>query len=197
MSRNVERTSPSLLRGVKEGDKAAWGEFVTLYEPLLIRYVRKKGPGEDDARDIVQNIFITLVRKMPAFTLDHGKGRFRTWLWQVTHNAVVDWSRAKTRAKKLEAELQAGYEEGRQEPDEEWDTEFQKRVLEYAIEKVKQDTNPQTWACFERHLLKGHPGAAVGAELGMPANTVYVYAARVMARVRKQCEAYQEEFASE
>ena len=32
---------------------------------------------------------------------------------------------------------------------------------------------------------------------GVPANTVYVYAARVMARVREQCEAYLEDYGNE
>src|SRR5262245_44278634 len=103
MSHAIEKPSSSLLRRLTNPeDQASWGEFVALYEPLLIRYVRKKGLGEHDANDVVQNIFISLFRKLPAFELDRGKGRFRTWLWQVTHNAVVDWGRANARAKKLE-----------------------------------------------------------------------------------------------
>jgi RNA polymerase sigma-70 factor (ECF subfamily) len=198
MSQAVEKTSSSLLRRLKNpNDQASWGEFVALYEPLLVRYVRKKGLGEHDAQDVVQGIFVALLRKLPTFELDRGKGRFRTWLWQVTHNAVVDWARSRKRAKALEEKAREGWREGAEEPDGEWDSELQKRVLEYAMQKVKERTNPSTWACFEQHLLKGRSGAEVGAELGLPANTVYVYAARVMARVREQCEAYLEDVGNE
>ena len=198
MTHAVEKTSSSLLRRLKNPeDQASWGEFVALYEPLLIRYVRKKGLDEHDARDVVQGIFVALLRKLPTFELDRGKGRFRTWLWQVTHNAVVDWARARKRAKAVEDKVREGWQEGTEEPDSDWDSELQKRVLEYAMQKVRERTNPQTWACFEQHLLKGRPGADVGAELGLPANTVYVYAARVMARVREQCEAYLEDYGNE
>jgi RNA polymerase sigma-70 factor (ECF subfamily) len=194
----VEKTSSSLLRRLRNPeDKASWGEFVALYEPLLIRYVRKKGLDDHDAQDVVQGIFITLLRKLPTFELDRGKGRFRTWLWQVTHNAVVDWARSRKRAKDLEDKLRAEFSEGNEEPDPSWDEELQKRILEYSLQKVKERTNSSTWTCFEEHLLKGRSGTEVGAELGMPANTVYVYAARVLARVREQCEAYQEDLRNE
>jgi RNA polymerase sigma factor (sigma-70 family) len=129
--------------------------------------------------------------------LDRGKGRFRTWLWQVTHNAVVDWARTRRRVKATEERLRDEWKEGTEEPDQDWDAELQKRILELAMQKVKEQAVPSTWACFEQHLLKGRSGAEVGAELGMPANTVYVNAARIMTRVRKQCEAYLEDLDNE
>ena len=198
MTHAVEKTSSSLLRRLKNpDDQASWGEFVALYEPLLVRYVRKKGLGEHDAYDVVQNIFVALLRKLPTFQLDRERGRFRTWLWQVTHNAVIDWGRGNARDKKIEEQARVNWQEGVEEPDQEWDAELQKRVLEFAMQKVKERTNAATWACFEEHLLKGRAGAEVGAELGLPANTVYVYAARVMARVREQCESYMEDLGND
>src|SRR5262245_47100405 len=59
--RSVDKTSSSLLRRIRDPqDHASWGEFVALYEPLLMRYVRKKGLNEHDAVDVVQGIFVTL-----------------------------------------------------------------------------------------------------------------------------------------
>jgi RNA polymerase sigma-70 factor (ECF subfamily) len=198
MSHAVEKTSSSLLRRLRNTeDKESWSEFIALYEPLLLSYVRKQGLGEHDAKDVVQTIFITLLRKLPGFELDRTKGRFRTWLWQVMHNAVVDWARVNNRIRTAENERRKTFQEDQSEPDSDWDSELQKRVLEFAMQKVKDQTNPTTWACFEQHLLKGRPGADVGAELGFPANTVYVYAARVLARVREQCDAYLEDLARE
>jgi RNA polymerase sigma-70 factor, ECF subfamily len=194
MNHTVEKTSSSLLRRLRNPeDQASWGEFVALYEPLLTRYILKKGLSEHDAQDVIQGIFVSLLRKLPTFELDRGKGRFRTWLWQVMHNAVVDWARARKRVKAVEDKLRENWREESTEPDQDWDVELQKRVLEYAMQKVKERTNAPTWACFQEHLLKGRPGAEVGAELGLPANTVYVYAARIMARVRDQCAEYLED----
>ena len=194
----ADKTRSSLLRRLRDPqDHAGWGEFVALYQPLLIRYVRKKGLNEHDAGDVVQGIFITLLRKLPTFELDRGKGRFRTWLWQVTHNAVVDWARANRRIRAAEDQLRNDWQESADKPDSDWDTELHKRVMEYALQKVRAQTQPNTWACFEQHLLKGRPGAEVATELGVPTNTVYVYSARVLARVREQCELYTEDLGHE
>jgi RNA polymerase sigma-70 factor (ECF subfamily) len=194
----ADKTSSSLLRRLRDTqDQASWAEFVALYEPLLTRYVRKKGVGEHDAQDIVQAVLVSLLRKLPTFELDRGRGRFRTWLWQVTHNAVIDWARSRRRTQEAEVRLRGEWRVGEPEPDPDWDAEVRKRVLEYALEKVRAQTNPATWACFEKYLLKGRPGADVGVEVGLPANTVYVYAARVLARVREQCEAYLEDLGRE
>lgn len=198
MPRSVDQTSSTLLDRLRDtADEASWGEFVALYEPLLLRYVGKMGLPDDRARDVVQNIFIALLRKLPGFELDRSKGRFRTWLWRVTRNAVTDAAREDRQQDAIRGKLRHGYAEGAEDPEPEWDADIHKRILEFAKEKVRAATVPKSWACFEEHLLKGRPGAAVGAELGLPANAVYVNAARVLARVREQCEAYLEGHARE
>src|SRR5581483_5624336 len=184
------------LRRVRNpADRESWGEFVALYEPLLLSYVRKRGLADHDAQDVVQTIFITLLRKLPTFTLDHAKGRFRTWLWQVAYHAVADWGRARVRMQRAEDRHRAEHPDVApgDEPDDDWLTMHRRRVLEFALEQVRGRTAAKTWSCFEEHLLKGRPGAEVGAEFDLPANTVYVNATRVLARVREQCAAYRED----
>jgi RNA polymerase sigma-70 factor (ECF subfamily) len=190
----MTETRTSLLRRVADpADHASWGEFVALYQPLLLSYVRKHGVGEHDARDVVQGIFVTLLRKLPAFELDRGKGRFRTWLWRVAHNAVIDHARARQRVERAEDAVRAARPEEAAGEDDDWVTMHHKRILEFALERVRADTAAKSWACFEGHLLKGRPCAEVGAEVGLPANTVCVNAARVLKRVRAQCAAYRED----
>ena len=83
----------SLIRRVRDpSDAESWREFVALYEPLLLRYVRSHGLTEQDARDVEQEIFVSLICHLPEFELDPSRGQFRTWLWQVTRNTVADWA---------------------------------------------------------------------------------------------------------
>jgi RNA polymerase sigma-70 factor (ECF subfamily) len=195
----VDQTPVSLLQRLRDpADRNSWGEFVTLYEPLLLSYVRKRGLADHDAEDVVQGIFISLLRKLPRFELDRSKGRFRTWLWQVAYNAVVDWARARRRVQKAEDKRRQTYEEEAPvKPDSDWDTLHRQRIAQFVMDKVRGQTVAKTWTCFEEHLLKGRPGAEVGAQLGLPANTVYVNAARVLARIREQCAAYREDLGDE
>lgn len=190
-------TRSSLLRRLRDpSDGDSWREFVSLYEPLLLSYVRSRGLCEDDARDVVQDILTDLLRALPHFELDHGRGRFRTWLWQVTRNALADRARRLQRRSQAEAEwrqrldpdLLAG-----EVPESEWLTAYRQRVLDFVLTRVRVQTQPRTWSCFEEHLLRNRPSAAVAAELGLTTNSVYVNASRVLARVREHCAEYLEE----
>jgi RNA polymerase sigma-70 factor (ECF subfamily) len=193
----MTETRSSLLHRLRNlADQESWGEFIALYEPLLLAYVRSKGLQEHDARDVVQNIFTKLHHVLPDFQLDRARGRFRTWLWQVTSNAIADWGRARKRQEREED----AYRErlGSQpdaEPDAEWSDSYRKRVLEVVLSRVRTRTQPNTWACFEQRVLRGRPSAAIAAELGMTANAVKVNASRVLARVREQCAEYMEDLA--
>ena len=191
-------TRTSLLRRVRNpNDAASWSEFVTLYEPLLLSYIRKRGLNDHDAQDVVQTVFITLLRKLPAFELDHSRGRFRTWLWQVAFNAVVDQARARKRVQTAENKRRETWIEETKTEDTDWITMHRERLLQHSMERVRDVTAPKTWTCFEQHILKGRSGADIGAEIGLPANSVYVNASRVMARIREQCEAYREDLGDE
>jgi RNA polymerase sigma-70 factor (ECF subfamily) len=193
-------TRMSLLLRVRDpDDHQSWGEFTRLYQPLLVAYVRKQGLREHDADDVVQEILISLVRALPRFELDHAKGRFRTFLWQVTNNAVIDWLRKQRRKTDKECpfdeQMAALQKAAAQEPDEAWVLEARRRVLAVALAHVREQTQEKTWTCFEEHLLKHRPAEEVARELGMTANAVYVNACRVLAKVRDKCADYQEELA--
>lgn len=56
-----------------------------LYTPLLFGWARRLGLQQSDAADLVQEVFVVLVRQMPDFDYRTDK-RFRGWLWTIlTH----------------------------------------------------------------------------------------------------------------
>jgi len=170
---------------------------VALYEPFLLSHARSRGLADEDARDVVQNIFTSLLRSMTNFELDPSKGRFRTWLWRVCQNAIADWARRRGREQAAEAawreRLLTLEGQPESEPDAEWDTACRRRILEFSVQAIRQKTDPRTWACFERHVLQARCGAEVAAELGMNVSAVYANASRVLSRIRRFCEEYTEE----
>ena len=174
----MEATRTSLLRRVRDPqDRVSWGEFVALYEPLLVGYVRKQNINENDARDVVQD----------------SKGRFRSWLYRVAYNAVIDWVRARRRVQNAEVGHRTLWQEAVVEPPAEWDAMVRERQLQFAMTKVRGQTVAKSWTCFEEHLLNSRSGAEIGAELDLPANTVYVNAMRVLRRIKVLCATYEEE----
>lgn len=194
----VTRTT-LLLRVRDPADSESWREFVLLYEPLLLSFVRHRGLSEHDARDVVQDVFATLVRALPDFQLDRERGRFRTWLWRVTHNAMVDWSRRRGRRAAAEEEARKDAEAAEapevDELEAEWLAAHRRRVLEVVLKHVQSQSQERTWKCFELHILQGRSSAEVAGKLGITANSVYVNASRTLARVRQQCAEYDEDLA--
>jgi RNA polymerase sigma-70 factor (ECF subfamily) len=194
-------TSTSLIHRVRDTqDAASWAEFVELYEPLLLSYVRSRRIPPTDVRDIVQEIFIKLLRSLPKFTLDHERGRFRTWLYQVTISVVIDQVRRRMAERQHLREWweQVGkHLSANGQPGEDWTQALHRRVLTFAQEKVKAQTHPKTWSCYEQHLLRGRGCAEIASELDITANAVSQNAGRVLEKIKALCTDYLEDLDDE
>jgi RNA polymerase sigma-70 factor (ECF subfamily) len=179
-------TSSSLLIRVRDqADAESWREFVTIYEPLIIGYCRKRGFLENDARDIAQEVFVRLLKALPTFELDRSRGKFRTWLWKVTSSAMIDPVRGERR--RAAAEHAWGQQHGELDDQELWRKLFRRRVLECALKKVRAQTTDRAWDYFEKHLILGKSAAAVAAELATSEGAVWTTSPRVLAQVREAC----------
>ena len=102
-------TSVSLLdRLAKPNQNGAWERFVVLYTPflsyLLIQHLRVR---PQDAADLVQEIFLTLLKTLPKFQYDKAKGNFRGYLRQVCTSKAADLRRKQQPPAANEAELSA------------------------------------------------------------------------------------------
>jgi RNA polymerase sigma-70 factor, ECF subfamily len=200
--RSEFRTNLSLIKNVRDrSDVESWRRFHDFYAPLLMRYLRRLGLEEDRANDLTQEVFVRLLQALPTFELDSKRGRFRSYLWKLTYSALVDEARRfKARRQAEEQWVKRFHEsseaESRKVQDELNDIN-QELILKRALPSVHSKTSRTAWACFEQRLLRDRPGADIAAELGIPADAVYVYASRVLKAVRKQCAALADELGDE
>ena len=80
-------TSVTLLQRLRRAeDHLAWSRFVDIYTPLLYRWARRSGLADQDANDLLQEVFVVLLKKLPEFTYDPQKGSFRGWLRAIALN---------------------------------------------------------------------------------------------------------------
>jgi RNA polymerase sigma factor (sigma-70 family) len=194
-------TRSSLLRDLHDpNDKQSWGEFYEIYHPLLIRYVRKHDVREQDAEDLVQDIFLNKLRPaMTKFDFDRQRGRFRTWLFEVTINAIRDWARRRVsqppvfgQDSNFTGPLVPSVTE---ELSLEWERDHHEQILQFAMKKCREFFEPKTWVCFEQRTLRGRPGQEVANELGLSVSAVYTNAHRVLEKIRELCERHDENLA--
>ena len=93
----VVATSHSLIeRLCATDDQQAWQRFVDLYSPLLYSCAQKIGLSRDQAADVVQEVYLVLMNKLPEFEYDSSRS-FRSWLRTVTLNKCRDHLRQQAR----------------------------------------------------------------------------------------------------
>jgi len=82
-----------ILAAAQAGGEWAWRELYGATAPLLTRYLRAR--GVPDADDVVGETFIRVVRHIDRFEGD--EARFRTWVFTIGRNLVVDDVRRRAR----------------------------------------------------------------------------------------------------
>src|SRR5262249_33286347 len=117
-------TPPSLLERLRHpDDRAAWAHFVDLYTPVLFAFAGRLGLQEADAADLVQDVFLLLMRTLPQFTYDPQKS-FRAWLWTVMRNKVA----AHRRGPQPHSAGLSGVADS-DEMERAWETEYRQRLV--------------------------------------------------------------------
>ncbi len=190
----MDTTSPTLLQKLRDpGRPDAWSRFVDLYTPLLLRWAQRTGLQPQDAADLVQEVFVTLVQQLPKFQYDPQKKSFRGWLKVVCLNKWRD--RQRKRSNHL---LAAGDAELDELPapaagDDFWDHEHQQYLVAQALRtftELQGAFEPQTWrACWEV-VVNQRPAAAVAQELAVTSNAVYIARLRVLRRLRQELQEF-------
>jgi DNA-directed RNA polymerase specialized sigma24 family protein len=80
-------TRASLLLRLRDPqDHEAWLEFLTIYEPVTYRLLRRGGLQDADALDVMQELFLAVSRSIDRWDPAKEKGSFRGWLRRVARN---------------------------------------------------------------------------------------------------------------
>jgi RNA polymerase sigma factor (sigma-70 family) len=209
-------TRLSFIQRVTELDPASWAEFIKLYDSLLQAFVGDCNKryqfnlGADDREDIKQEILIKLFYELSSFDMLR---RFRTWLWRVSHNVVIDWMRQHRGRRKLtkderEArdpltaeprmlkvpltqEMADALPDGGDPPDEQLIQDHLWQMRRHILERAKDEMqSSRKWDCFEKHFLQGNASTEVAKELGLTVTAVNTNTSRVRARIRALCQYY-------
>ncbi len=80
-------TDEQIAARVQQGDSETFGELIERYSAKLMRYARKFLLDPDDAKDIVQDIFIKTYENIQSFDASR---RFSPWIYRIAHNEFVN-----------------------------------------------------------------------------------------------------------
>jgi RNA polymerase sigma-70 factor (ECF subfamily) len=183
-------TRASLLLRLRDPqDHEAWIEFVNLYEPVIYRLLRRNGLQDADAREIMQELFLTVSQSIDRWDPAKERGSFRGWLRRVARNLVINW--LKQRGRRDVASGGSGMQallvllpaaDGPESA--EFDHELRRALFHRAAEQVRGEVQAATWQAFWETSIEGASAADAARKLGMTVGAIRVAKCRVLARLR-------------
>ncbi len=77
----------------KKSDKVAANELISIYYKEIYSYVYKQTGDKEISMDLTQEIFISILKSINNY--DEKKASFRTWLYKIATNKLIDYYRSK------------------------------------------------------------------------------------------------------
>jgi DNA-directed RNA polymerase specialized sigma24 family protein len=203
-----QTTRWSIVNAAGDGDSAARSALAKLCETYwypLYAYVRRQGATPDDARDLTQGFFTSLIERRDFDSLRKERGRFRAFLLaSLQHYLANDYARRKTLKRgggvvPLSLEFDGAEGRYRFEPaDKETpQTLFERRwaltVIERSLAEVRKEweaaSRADEFEALKSCLLGGAPAggyAAVAREISSSEGAVRVAVHRLRRKFQKR-----------
>lgn len=188
MPANPETRDSLILRLPTQSDAEAWREFIEIYEPLLFRFARRRGLQDADAREIAQNVFLSVAKAVEKWQPDKQKGKFRAWLFCIARNHLINYvakySRQRGTGNTSQLQMLRAVPEESAEIDE-ITNDYRKEMFRLAATQAREAFQEATWNAFWKVAVLGHNVKQVAEELEISTTAVYIARSRVTARIRE------------
>jgi RNA polymerase sigma-70 factor (ECF subfamily) len=169
---SAERSNETaLIRAAQSGDAEAFEQLVRSYDQSVLRMALNLLHSPEDARDIYQEAFLRVYRKLPQFRFDCS---FSTWLYRIVANLCLDQIR-KRKVRKEEA-ASVATPSGEMDrfqflPEQRADVDPQRQLMSSEVSErinsVLDTLTPRERLVFEMRHYQGMRLRAIGESLGV------------------------------
>ena len=140
-------TDEELVARARAKDFAAFEQLLDRYEDKIFRLAYRFVRNETEAKEILQDTFLSIWRKLDTFK---GDAQFSSWLYRVAANAALMRLRAQKRHPEVSTEelpidfldnyghLPAGGENWAKRPDDELQSEELRRHIQAAVDELPE-----------------------------------------------------------
>lgn len=91
-AKGIEKSDAELVKACRRGEETAWNELVDRFQRLIFTVPRRAGLSEEQAADVLQEVFLTLFEKLDEIKQPE---KIRSWL--VTTAKFKTWSVVRSR----------------------------------------------------------------------------------------------------
>ena len=185
---NNETTRSSVIRAVANTEnEAAWQRFFDLYAGFVFSIARSKGLNDTDADDIVQMVFVDLMRNLLSFKYDREKGRSRSYLAALVKWRVIDRLKAVRRDADLKADFMEEAKSAATTEDEDFEErEWQSAAMEETLRRIKPEVRPEHYAAFVASAVEGQDTDVVTKLYGISRDSLYQIRKRLTVKLREK-----------
>ncbi len=187
MTINPETRESLILRLPSAADAQAWREFVDLYEPLIIRFAKRRGLQDADAREIAQNVLISVAKAVDRWQPNPERGKFRAWLFRIARNQVINWIKKNAPSKSATNNDANPFHElvdPSRDQEFEIELEYRREMFRLAAAQARDSFSETSWNAFWSTSVLGESIEFVAGQLGLNPGAVYVARSRVTARIK-------------
>ena len=172
----VEETDAQLVSRCRDGDPAAWNEFVERFS----RYVyaicgRGFRLAQQDAEDVFQEVFARAYERLPELRSDDA---VRPWLAQLTRRLCIDKLRL------LARDTPSDTEPDEREVDDLLASLDDAMTVRAALDKVGDPCRE----ILDRFFCRDESYKSIGDALDLPAGTIASRISRCLGKLREQME---------
>ena len=192
-------TRASLLSRLKNrSDDESWLTFYHTYWRLIYNTAMRAGLNDAEAKDVVQETVVSVVKAMPDFRYDQKKGKFKGWLMRITQRRIADEWRKRDKAL-AQADSKWAVNEDGQEVDELnsipdgndeltkiWDAEWDRNLWLTALERVKQKVDLKQYQIFDLFVFKNLSVAEIANTMNVNRAYVYLIKHRIQKLLKKE-----------
>ncbi|MEM8712517.1 MAG: sigma-70 family RNA polymerase sigma factor [Planctomycetota bacterium] len=196
-----DREAPAEESGA-DAARQALEELCATYWPAVYAWIRRRGYRRDEARDLAQGFFTSLVEKGWVERADEERGSFRTFLVTLLKRFVAgEWQRESTlRRGGGEQHVPLDFDQGGMEPevgeagspeaafDLEWIRSLLSCVLERLSAEYARTNATERFQVIEPHLVPGDtppPFREMASKLGLAESSCRVAVFRARRRYRE------------
>jgi RNA polymerase sigma-70 factor (ECF subfamily) len=141
-----------------------------------------------DEKDVAQEVFLEVFKKLGSFIKDGEPAAFRRWLYAITRNKVLEYWR---RVRQPDSVKISAPDPPPDDSSEVAEDSVPERVLllRHLVKLIRREFEPRTWDAFWRVACEGSSAEDVAKELDMRVGAVYTAKSRVLKRLREEAKA--------
>lgn len=158
----------------KAGDRDALSQLITIYYPKIYRYVYYRLDNPEDAKDLINDIFVKVMQ-----AIRNQNGSFKAWIYRIAANAVTDFYRYRSVRNNVTHDVSLRTYAADDEPID--DKLFKGHDLRRAIQKLTEDQQQVIILRF----VEGYPSQEIAHIMEKSAEAVRGIQFRALNALRK------------